>query len=67
MYSQIVFALAQLAAETPYSILCAVVFFLLLYYPMGFSTVTDRAGYQFFVVLVTEVSPSHPSQSSSRR
>jgi hypothetical protein len=34
MYSQITFALAQLAAEMPYSILCAVVFFLLLIYPM---------------------------------
>ena len=36
MYSQIVFALGQLMAEMPYSVLCAVVFFLLFYYPMGF-------------------------------
>lgn len=34
MYSQVVFALAQLAAEVPYSILCAVAFFLLFYFPM---------------------------------
>lgn len=34
MYSQIVFALSQLGAESPYSLLCAVAFFLLLYYPM---------------------------------
>ncbi|ORY59909.1 pleiotropic drug resistance ABC transporter [Leucosporidium creatinivorum] len=54
MYSQVVFALSQLAAESPYSLLCAVAFFLLLYYPMGFNKATDRAGYQFFVVLVTE-------------
>ena len=30
MYSQIVFALCQLLAEIPYSILCAVVFYLLV-------------------------------------
>jgi ABC-type multidrug transport system permease subunit len=29
MYTEIVFALGQLIAETPYSILCAVAFFLL--------------------------------------
>jgi ABC-type multidrug transport system permease subunit len=31
MYSPIVFALTQLAAETPYSILCAVGYFVLFY------------------------------------
>lgn len=30
MYSQKVFALAQLAAEVPYSFICAVAFFLLV-------------------------------------
>ncbi|KAK4046639.1 ATP-binding cassette transporter snq2 [Microbotryomycetes sp. JL201] len=55
MYSQQVFALSQLAAEMPYSLLCAVAFFLLLYYPMGFNTDSSRAGLQFLVVLVVEL------------
>ena len=76
MYSQIVFALGQLAAEMPYSILCAVVFYLLVrgsstpvavsltscsvqfYFPMGFNMDPSRAGYQFFVILITEVRPA---------
>ncbi|CAE6481297.1 unnamed protein product [Rhizoctonia solani] len=55
MYSQIVFALGQLMAEMPYSVLCAVVYFLLFYYPIGFNTASDRAGYHFFMILVTEI------------
>ena len=55
MYSPVVFALAQLAAETPASVLCAVVFFLLLYYPVGLNFSSNRAGYAFAMVLITEV------------
>jgi len=55
MYSPVVFALSQLAAETPYSILCSVVFFLLLYYPTGFNTDSTRAGYGFAMILLTEL------------
>lgn len=54
MYSQIVFALAQLISESPYSILCAVVFFLLWNFPMGFNFSPSRSGFQFFLILVTE-------------
>lgn len=43
---EIVFALGQLCAEMPYSLLCAVVFFVLLYYPMGLNKESSRAGYQ---------------------
>lgn len=57
MYSPVVFAISQLAAETPASILCAVVFFLLLYYPAGFNMETNRAGYAFAMILITEVRP----------
>lgn len=56
MYSPVVFALAQLAAETPASILCSVVYFLLLYYPVGLNRSSNRAGYTFAMVLATEVS-----------
>ncbi|KAK4052255.1 ATP-binding cassette transporter snq2 [Microbotryomycetes sp. JL221] len=55
MYSQPVFALGQLAAEMPYSIACAVVFFVLLYYPMGFNTASERAGLQFLNILAVEL------------
>lgn len=58
MYSPVVFALAQLASETPASILCSVVFFLLLYYTVGLNYSSDRAGYAFAMVLITEVSPA---------
>ncbi|BGP56642.1 ATP-binding cassette transporter snq2 [Rhodotorula sphaerocarpa] len=55
MYSPVVFALSQLCAETPGSVLCAVVFFLLLYYPSGFNMETTRAGYAFAMILLTEM------------
>ncbi|BGP44752.1 ATP-binding cassette transporter snq2 [Rhodotorula kratochvilovae] len=55
MYSPVVFALSQLAAEMPYSILCSVVFFVLLYYPAGFNMESARAGYAFAMILLTEL------------
>ncbi|KJR83161.1 uncharacterized protein SPSK_03859 [Sporothrix schenckii 1099-18] len=55
MYSGPVFALGMLVAELPYAILCAVAFFLPLYYMPGLQTETSRAGLQFFFVLITEL------------
>lgn len=55
MYSQPIFAIGQLAAEMPYSILCAVVYFLLYYFPTGFQFASSRAGYAFFMILVAEI------------
>lgn len=43
-YKQFPFALSMVLAEIPYSILCAVGFFLPLYYVPGFQTASDRAG-----------------------
>lgn len=54
MYSTMTFASAIVLAEIPYSILSAVGFFLPLYYMPGFQMEASRAGYQFFMVLVTE-------------
>lgn len=54
-YQNFPFALSQVLAETPYSILCAVAFFLPIYYIPGFQSAPSRAGYQFFVVLITEL------------
>ncbi|KAL8365942.1 hypothetical protein RB595_004631 [Gaeumannomyces hyphopodioides] len=55
MYNQYAFTAAQLVAEIPYSILCAVGFFLPLYYMPGFQVESSRAGYQFLMVFITEI------------
>ncbi|KAF7189916.1 ABC multidrug transporter atrF [Pseudocercospora fuligena] len=54
-YKQFPFALSMVIAEMPYSILCAVGFFLPLYYCPGFNPASSRAGYSFLMVLVTEL------------
>lgn len=54
MYGQFAFASSLVVAEMPYSLLCAVGFFLPLYYMPGFSSESYKAGYQFFMVLITE-------------
>lgn len=54
MYNPLVFAASMVLAETPYCILCAIAFFLPLYYMPGFQTEALRAGYQFLMVLATE-------------
>lgn len=55
MYSSFVFASSLFVAEIPYSILCAVMFFIPLYYLPGLQTESSRAGYQFFMILITEI------------
>ncbi|PNS16438.1 ABC transporter G family member 21 [Sphaceloma murrayae] len=54
-YKQFAFAISMILAEMPYSVLCAVGFFLPLYYMPGFQSASSRAGYQFFMILITEV------------
>jgi ABC-type multidrug transport system ATPase subunit/ABC-type multidrug transport system permease subunit len=54
-YRQFPFAFAMVCAEMPYSLLCAVFFFIPIYYLPGFNSATSRAGYQFFVILITEL------------
>ncbi|TGJ86324.1 hypothetical protein E0Z10_g2437 [Xylaria hypoxylon] len=55
MYSTFTFTLSMVLAELPYSILCSVLFFLLLYFVPGFQSEPSRAGYQYFMVLITEL------------
>jgi ATP-binding cassette subfamily G (WHITE) protein 2 (SNQ2) len=55
MYSPFVFTSSIVLAEMPYSIMCAVAFYLPLYFMPGFQTEPSRAGYQFFMVLITEI------------
>ena len=54
-YRQFPFALSMVLAEMPYNILCAVGFFLPLYYMPGFQPASSRAGYQFLIILITEL------------
>ncbi|KAK5116214.1 hypothetical protein LTR62_008540 [Meristemomyces frigidus] len=54
-YKQLPFALSMVGAEMPYSLLCAVGFFVTIYYPAGFNLASSRAGYFFLVVLITEL------------
>ncbi|KAA8647011.1 hypothetical protein EYZ11_000144 [Aspergillus tanneri] len=53
-YKEFAFAVSMVIAEIPYCILCAVIFFLPLYYIPGFQAASSRAGYQFFMILITE-------------
>ncbi|TVY17321.1 ABC transporter G family member 11 [Lachnellula arida] len=55
MYGQFAFASSLVVAEMPYSIICAVGFFLPLYYMPGFQHASSRAGYQFLMILITEL------------
>ncbi|KAL8748262.1 MAG: hypothetical protein Q9184_007454, partial [Pyrenodesmia sp. 2 TL-2023] len=54
-YRQFPFALSMVLAEMPYSILCAVGFFLPIYYMPKFQPSSSRAGYQFFMILLMEL------------
>ena len=54
-YGQFAFALSMVLGEMPYSLLCAVGFYLPLYYLPGFQRESSRAGYQFLIVLITEL------------
>ncbi|KAK0537618.1 ATP-binding cassette transporter snq2 [Tilletia horrida] len=55
MYSGIVFAIGQMAAELPFSIVCAIVYFVLFYYISGFQSDSGKAGYFFAFMLLNEV------------
>ena len=54
-YKTFPFAVSMVIAELPYSILCAVAFFLPIYYIPGLNSDSSRAGYQFLMVLITEI------------
>ena len=58
IYSPYVFAIGQLLGEIPYSILCAIVYWCLSVWPMGFghgATGTNGNGFQLLVVLFVEL------------
>ena len=51
IYSPYVFAIGQLVGEMPYSALCAVVYWVLMVYPMGFGKGAAGVGGTFFQLL----------------
>ena len=58
IYSAEAFAIAQLVSEIPYSILCAVLYWVLLVYPVGFSQGAaglNGTGFQLLVLLFIEL------------
>ena len=58
IYSAEAFAIAQLVSEIPYSILCAVLYWVLLVYPVGFgqgAAGLNGTGFQLLVILFVEL------------
>lgn len=58
IYSPYVFAIAQLIGEVPYSILCAVVYWVLMVYPIHFgqgAAGLNGTGFQLLIVLFVEL------------
>lgn len=55
MYSPVAFGIAQTIAEMPYSICCALVFFLFWHYLPHFQRDSGRAGYSFLMTVATEI------------
>lgn len=58
IYSPYVFAIGQLLGEIPYSILCAIVYWALSMWPMGFgegAAGTNGVGFQLLVVIIVEL------------
>ncbi|KAI9446228.1 ABC-2 type transporter-domain-containing protein [Lactarius indigo] len=58
IYSPYVFAIGQLLGEIPYSVLSAFIYWVLMVYPIHFgqgSAGTNGTGFQFLVILITEM------------
>ncbi|KAF8203885.1 pleiotropic drug resistance ABC transporter [Pholiota molesta] len=54
IYSPYVFAIGQLLGEIPYSIICGILYWVLMVYPMGFgqgSAGTNGTGFQLLIIL----------------
>ncbi|THV06484.1 hypothetical protein K435DRAFT_825902 [Dendrothele bispora CBS 962.96] len=58
IYSPYVFAIGQLLGEIPYNILCGIVYWVLMVYPIGFgqgSAGLNGTGFQLLVILFTQL------------
>lgn len=47
MYAPVIFAFSQFAAELPYCVICAVMYFITWYIPAGLQRDASRSGYAF--------------------
>ncbi|KAL4753783.1 hypothetical protein BDW72DRAFT_13841 [Aspergillus terricola var. indicus] len=54
-YKDFAFAMSMVVAEIPYCIMCGIIFFVFLYYIPGFQGASNRAGYQFFMIMITQL------------
>ncbi|TBU62153.1 ABC-transporter [Dichomitus squalens] len=52
IYSPYVFAIGQLLGEIPYSVLCGIVYWVLMVFPMGFGQGSAGVGGEFFQLLL---------------
>lgn len=58
IYSPYVFAIGQLIGETPYSVMCAFLYWLLMIWPMGFgkgAAGTNGNGLQLLIIIFVEL------------
>ena len=58
IYSPYVFAIGQLIGEMPYSLLCAIVYWVLMVWPMGYgqgAAGTNGNGLQLLIVIFVEL------------
>jgi len=56
MYSPMVFAFGQILAETPWSIVCAVLYWVLMYFPIDFGQgQVGKAGSGYFLLMIVAV------------
>jgi ABC-type multidrug transport system ATPase subunit len=58
IYSPYVFAIGQLLGEIPYSMICAIIYWVLMVYPIHFgqgSAGLNGTGFQLVVILITEL------------
>lgn len=55
MYQGVAFGFAVVTAELPFSIVCAILFFVTLFYPVHFHYGTSHMGYQFLMTLLGQL------------
>ena len=55
MYDGMAFGFAVVVAELPFSFLCAVLFFVTLFYPVHFNYDSNHMGYQFLMTLLGQL------------
>lgn len=56
MYSPVVFAVGQILAETPWSIVCAILYWVLMYFPLGLGQGSSgKAGSGYYLLMLVAI------------